>query len=63
MKRNRSISKEKIQEALKKFKEQGGLIKKLPDEVTPRSCLVGARYAMYENLSGNPLNTDSSLFF
>ena len=42
------ISVEEIAKALKKFQEEGGLITKLPDEITPRHALVGAKWGMFE---------------
>ncbi len=42
------ISPEEIAKALKKFQEKGGLITKLPDEITPRQALVGAKWGMFE---------------
>ena len=49
MKKNqKSISDQEIQKALKKFKEKGGLIRKLPSEIVPRSALVGAKFGIYE---------------
>lgn len=47
-KKQQSVSELEIQEALRKFKERGGLIKKLPDEVVPSHNLVGSRWAQYE---------------
>ena len=43
-----SITDQEIQQALKKFHDQGGLIKKLPDEVVPSHNMVGGRWAQYE---------------
>ena len=51
MKDNTIITEVEIQQALKKFQERGGLIKQLPDEIVPRHTLVGAKYAVYENVS------------
>ena len=49
MKSNKAvITEQEVQEALKKFKQHGGLIKKLPDEVVPSHNLVGSRWAVYE---------------
>ncbi|MDH5751942.1 MAG: hypothetical protein OEZ59_05950 [Deltaproteobacteria bacterium] len=42
------ISESEIQEALKRFRSQGGLIKRLPAQQTPQNNLVGARYGIYE---------------
>jgi hypothetical protein len=43
------ISEQDIQRALRKFRRQGRLIRRLPAQVAPRSGLVGAKYAAYEN--------------
>ena len=51
MKKKSEISQEEIQKALKKFQNQGGLISKLPDQIAPRSNMVGGRWAMYETVS------------
>lgn len=34
------VTHEEVQRALRAFKQRGGLVKKLPDEVAPRSDLV-----------------------
>ena len=47
-----SITEEDVQNALKKFIQDGGLIKQLPDQITPRNTLVGARWGTYEIVSG-----------
>lgn len=46
-----AVTHEDVQAALRKFEEKGGLIKRLPDEVTPRNSLVGSRWAVYESLN------------
>ncbi len=51
MKQKSQISEEEIQKALKKFQEQGGLITKLPDEVSPRNPMVGSKFGMFEAVS------------
>ena len=48
MKGKSQISEDDVQRAIRKFLQEGGLIKRLPDEVTPRSVLVGAKWGMYE---------------
>lgn len=53
MKKPRKITHRDIRQALDKFKERGGLIKKLPDAVTPRNAMVGADYGMFETLRDN----------
>lgn len=54
------ITEAQVQQALEKFKKQGGLIRKLPDEVVPPHNLVGAKWAMYETIqdSGNATGGD-----
>ena len=42
------ITDEEIQQALRKFLKEGGLIKNLPDEVVPRNLMVGAKWGMFE---------------
>ena len=43
-------SEKDVVEAVRKFQEQGGLIKKLPDEVISGNNLIGRKYGCYENL-------------
>ncbi len=45
------ISHDEIQEALRKFREQGGLITRLPDEEVQPRRMVGFRYGTYEPVS------------
>ena len=52
MKNKMSTTEEDVQQALKKFVNDGGLIKQLPDQVTPTNTLVGARWGVYEIVSG-----------
>ena len=47
------VTEQEVQQALQKFKKQGGLIKKLPDEIVPAHNLVGSRWAMYETIQDN----------
>ncbi len=49
--KEQAISREQIQEALKRFQQQGGLAKKLPDQVTPARNLVGAKFGALEAVS------------
>lgn len=49
MKKSPKIIEQDIQRALRKFEQQGRLIRKLPQQVALRSRLVGARYGAYEN--------------
>lgn len=53
MKNKQVVTEQEIQKALKKFKEQGGLIKKLPDEIVPNHNMVGAKWSMYEAIQEN----------
>ena len=48
MKKTIAITEEDVQKALQKFLNNGGLIKHLPDEITPRNILVGAKFGMFE---------------
>ena len=41
-----------ITKALQKFKKDGGLIKKLPDQVVPRGVMVGGKFGVYESVFG-----------
>ncbi len=50
MKNKKVISEEEIQQAIKKFQEEGGLIRTLPAEVVPAHTLVGAKWGVYENV-------------
>ncbi len=59
-KNQKQITHEEIHKALKTFRERGGLITQLPDQVTPRNGLVGARWSMYETISGTPTGVESS---
>lgn len=52
-KEHKVITHEEVQAAMRKFLAQGGLIRKLPDEVAGRHNRVGAHYAMYESVSDN----------
>jgi len=47
-KQQAQISAEEVQSALLRFKSNGGLIQKLPDQPTPRRRMVGGKWAMYE---------------
>ncbi|HKI98929.1 MAG TPA: hypothetical protein VKB51_10685 [bacterium] len=63
MKKNKAVVTEQdIQQALEKFKKQGGLVKRLPDEVVPAHNLVGAKWSMYETIQegGNASTSDAS---
>ena len=42
-----------ITKALQKFKKEGGLIKKLPDQVVPRGVMVGGKFGIYESVFGD----------
>ena len=44
------ISHEQVQEALKQFHAKGGLLKRLPDQITPVRQLVGGKWASLESL-------------
>ena len=59
MKKKNAITEEDIQKALGKFVKDGGLIKQLPDQVTPVNRLVGARWGAYEIVSDTVSPTNS----
>ena len=61
MKKKSIVTEEEIQQALDKFKKRGGLIKKLPAEVTPRNTLVGAKWGMYEPILDTFTGSDTWL--
>ena len=43
-----TLSHDEIQNALRAFKKNGGLIKLLPDEVAIGQTLVGGKWSIYE---------------
>ena len=48
----RNITHDEVARAIEKFRAEGGLIKRLPDErVAPRT-LVGSKYSEYESVGG-----------
>ena len=59
-KNQKQVTHEEIHKALKKFRKLGGLITRLPDQVTPRNVLIGARWSMYESISGIATVVESS---
>ncbi len=46
--KKKTITEEEIQQALSKFLREGGLIKRLPDEVVTPNLMVGGRWGIYE---------------
>ena len=50
MKTGNSVTHEEIQSALAKFRKAGGLITRLPNELSPPRKLVGEKWALYESL-------------
>lgn len=52
MKREKTkVTEEQVHQAIQRFLERGGLIKRLPPEVIPTSLMVGARHGRFEPLS------------
>jgi hypothetical protein len=49
-KKRYQFSSEEVAEAVRKFRENGGLVKKLPDERVPVNNSVGKKYMVYETL-------------
>jgi len=41
-----------IAKAIQKFQKEGGLIRKLPDQVVPKGVMVGGKFAVYEPVFG-----------
>ena len=46
-----------ITKALQKFKKEGGLIQKLPDQVVPKGVMVGGKFGVYESVFGERSNS------
>lgn len=44
------ISHADVRDAIRRFQERGGLIKKLPAQPNPARNLVGAKWAIYETV-------------
>lgn len=49
-----------IAKALQKFKEQGGLIKQLPDQKVLKGAMVGGKFGIYESVFENGGGTGSA---
>jgi hypothetical protein len=45
-----AISHADISKALQKFKSEGGLINRLPDQIVPKGVLVGGKFSAYESV-------------
>ena len=45
-----TISHTDITKAIQKFKKEGGLIKRLPEQVVPKGILVGGKFGMFESI-------------
>lgn len=52
-KANRRVTQEEISAAIARFRKQGGIIAKLPEQKA-RGKLVGEKYEAYESLSNLP---------
>ena len=48
MKKTTQVTERQVEQAIRRFQFRGGLIKHLPDEVIPRTLLVGARHGRFE---------------
>jgi hypothetical protein len=42
-----------VAKAIQKFKEQGGLIKRLPDQIVLKGGIIGGKFAVYESVFEN----------
>jgi len=49
MRTRTSITETEIQEALRRFRERGGMVRRLPAEFVPRPNRVGWRHGAFEN--------------
>ncbi len=63
MEKNIKITEEEIQQALRVFQDEGGLIKVLPNEVVPPFLLVGKKYGRFENVMEHHLTSESNMSF
>lgn len=45
-----TVTRDQVREAIKRFKKNGGLANKLPDQVTPARNLVGAKFGALETV-------------
>jgi hypothetical protein len=43
-----TLSHADVENAMHKFREQGGLIKRLPDQVVLKGAMVGGKFGVYE---------------
>jgi hypothetical protein len=59
MKEKKVITQEEVQQAIRKFQERGGLIRRLPDEIVTAQALVGARYSVYEYAGDMAVGVDA----
>ena len=48
MTRKTEITQEEIAKALKNFRQRGGLVRQLPDEIRIPSTTIGERYGVFE---------------
>jgi hypothetical protein len=48
-KSKQAVSRADVDRAIRKFREQGGLIQRLPDELVAPRSLVGSKFGMYES--------------
>jgi predicted nucleic acid-binding protein len=46
----KAVSQADIERAIRSFKERGGLIQRLPDEVVAPRLMVGSKFGMYESV-------------
>ena len=44
----KGISQAELERAIARFRESGGLIKRLPDEIVAPRILVGSKFGVYE---------------
>ena len=59
MNKKAEITQEKITSALIKFKQRGGLVRQLPEEVRIPCTIIGKRHGAFEVLGGDCIGGDN----
>ena len=59
MNKKAEITQEDIAKALKKFRQQGGLVRQLPEEIRIPSTIIGKRHGVFEVLGDDCIGCDN----
>ena len=59
MNKKAEITQEEITRALNKFRQRGGLVRQLPEEIRIPSTIVGQRHGAFEVLGGDCIGCDN----